>query len=87
MISSMMPYSLACCEFMMKSRSTSRSMRSERLAGVPRHQVVGDFANAQNFAGMNIDVGGLSAHSAHRWLMDKNARIGQRKPLALGSRH
>src|ERR1700758_5706960 len=28
MISSMIPYSLACCEFMMKSRSTSRSMRS-----------------------------------------------------------
>ena len=28
MISSTMPYSLACCAFMMKSRSTSRSMRS-----------------------------------------------------------
>ncbi len=27
-ISSTMPYSLACCEFMMKSRSTSRSIRS-----------------------------------------------------------
>jgi hypothetical protein len=44
----------------------------QRLTGVPRHQVVGDFPDAQNFPSMNVNVRGLAAESTHRRLMDEN---------------
>ncbi len=85
MISSTMPYSFDCCAFMIKSRSTSRSMRSRRLAGVLGHQRIGNLADAQDFARVNIDVGCLAAQSTHRGLMNQNPRVGQRETLALGA--
>ena len=71
----------------MKSRSTSRSIRSSDWPVCLRHQLVGDLANAQDLARVNVDVGRLSAQSAHRRLMDQDARVRQRKPLALLARH
>src|SRR5665213_843036 len=59
----------------------------ERLPGAGTHQLVGDLANAQNFAGMDVDVRGLAAESAHRRLMDEDARVGQRETLALLAGH
>src|SRR5580658_4543906 len=58
----------------------------EALAGVLGHQRVGDFADAQNLTGMNINVRRLPTQSTHGRLVDEDTRVRQSKPLALGSR-
>src|ERR1700678_318382 len=58
----------------------------EALAGVLGDQRIGNFANAQNLTGMNIDVRGLPTQSTHGGLVDEDTRVGQSKPLALGAR-
>src|SRR5665213_2764809 len=59
----------------------------EGLAGAGAHQLVGNFTNAQDFAGVDVDVRCLSAEPAHRWLMDEDARVGQGETLALLAGH
>src|ERR1700723_2819313 len=58
----------------------------QRLACARAHQLVRNLANAQNLTRMNVDVGCLSAQSAHRRLMDQDARVRQGKTLALLAR-
>ena len=77
----MIPYSLACCAFMMKSRSTSFSTLSSFWPRVFRQQLVRDLPHAQNFSGMNVDIRRLARQPAHRGLVNQDARIGQREPL------
>src|SRR5688500_14646663 len=57
----------------------------ERLPGVVHQDFIQALAHAQNFAGMNVDIGRLSRQPLHQRLMNDDARIGQRKPLALGA--
>src|ERR1039458_6000162 len=40
------------------------------------HQLVGDLADAQNLARVDVDVSRLPAQPAHRRLMDQDARVG-----------
>src|SRR6267378_4381471 len=54
------------------------------LAAVLREQPVDHGTHAQDFLGMQIDIGGLSAETGEPGLMNKDAGIGQRKTL-LGS--
>ena len=54
------------------------------LAAVLRKQPVDHGAHAQDFLGMQIDIGGLAAEAGEPWLMDKDTGIGQGKTL-LGS--
>ena len=70
---------------MMKSRSTSRSMRSSDWPVCLDMSVVGDFANAKNLARMNVDIRGLAGEPAHRRLMDEDPRVGQGKAFARGA--
>src|SRR5215470_9405364 len=37
----------------------------QRLPGVLRHEVIGNFADAQNLARMNVDISSLPGKSAH----------------------
>ena len=70
----------------MKSRSTSRSTLSSGWPVCLAIKLIGDLADAQDLAGMNVDVRGLPAKPAHGGLVDQDARVGQGKPLALGAR-
>src|SRR5712672_3521112 len=54
------------------------------LAAVLREQPVDHGAHAQDFLGMQIDIGGLSAETGEPGMMDKDEGIGKRKTL-LGS--
>src|ERR1039457_7411859 len=47
----------------------------QRLIGVLGDQIIGNLADAQNLARMNIDVGGLAAQAPHRGLMNEDARV------------
>src|ERR1700722_2929493 len=57
------------------------------LRGVLRHQLVGDLADAQNLAGMNIDIGRLTRESAHRRLVDQDTGVRKSKALTLIAAH
>src|SRR5664279_1357960 len=56
----------------------------DRLSGMQRQQPVEPLAQRQDVLGMDLDVGCLALESAQR-LMDHHGRIGQHKPLALGT--
>src|SRR5947199_10161737 len=56
--------------------------RLERLAGMLDVDFVESRAQAQDLAGLDLDVGGLTLGPA-RGLMDHDVRIGQREALAL----
>src|SRR5215469_18081639 len=47
------------------------------LPAVLGQQLVGNLAHTQDFTGMNVNIGGLTRQSAHRGLVDEDARIGQ----------
>src|SRR5215469_271048 len=51
----------------------------DRLARVLRQQLVDRRPHAQNFLGVQIDVGGLAPESTHPRLVDQYPRIGKRK--------
>src|ERR1019366_5303276 len=55
------------------------------LAGGAGQHGVEDFAHAQDFAGVDIDIGGLSGQALHGRLVNHDARIGQAEALALGA--
>src|ERR1022692_3526222 len=55
------------------------------LAGGRGQHGVEDFAHAEDFAGVDIDIGGLSGQALHGWLVNHDARIGQAEALALGA--
>ena len=57
----------------------------ERLTGMFGHQVIGDLANAQDLASVNVDICRLAGESTHGRLVNQDARIGQREPLACRS--
>ena len=79
------PYFTASSAPMKLSRSVSRSMRLDRLAGVLGQDLVQALAQVQDFLGVDLDVRGLALEAAHR-LVDHDARVGQAEALALGAR-
>jgi len=67
----------------MKSRSTVFFDAFDGLAAVLREQPVDHGAHAQDFLGMQIDIGGLvPPRPESQGLMNKDAGIGQRKTLS-----
>src|SRR5205823_11247657 len=56
----------------------------DRLAGVLRQDVVERLADAEDFLGMDLDVGGLALESTRR-LMDQDAGVGQGEAHSLGT--
>ena len=46
---------------------------------------VQNLAHAQDFAGVNVDIRGLSGQALHGGLVDHDARIRQAEALALGA--
>src|ERR1700733_4795220 len=59
----------------------------QRLLSVLRHQLVGDLADAQNLAGMNIDISRLTRESAHRGLVDQDTGVRKGKTFTLVTAH
>src|SRR5688572_16218183 len=55
----------------------------ERLPGVVHQDLVQPLAHAQDFPGMDVDVGRLTRQPLHERLVDHDPRIGQREALAL----
>ena len=55
------------------------------LAGGAGQHRVQDFPHAQDFAGVDIDIGRLSGQTLHGGLVDHDARIRQAEALALGA--
>src|SRR5713226_5858066 len=52
-----------------------------RLAAVLRKKLVDHAAHAQDFLGMQIDIGGLAAETGEPGLMNEDARVGQGEAL------
>src|SRR5450432_3399649 len=51
------------------------------LAAMLRQKFIDHRAHAQDFLGVQIDVGGLAAEAGHPRLMNEDAGVGQRKTL------
>src|SRR5271168_1540088 len=54
------------------------------LSAVLGQNFVDDRAHAQNFLGVQVDIGGLAAEAGHPRLMNQDARVGKREAF-LGS--
>src|SRR5713101_1827957 len=58
----------------------------DRLPGVQDQDVVDPLPHPQDFPRRDVDVGGLAGQPGHQRLVDHDARVRQREPLALGAR-
>src|SRR5450631_759302 len=54
---------------------------ADRLAAMLRQKFIDHRAHAQDFLGVQIDIGGLAAQTRHPRLVNQDARVGQRKTL------
>src|SRR5450432_43952 len=54
---------------------------ADGLAAVLRQKFIDYRAHAQDFLGVQIDVGGLTAQTGHPRLVNQDSRVGQRKTL------
>ena len=85
MTRSIMPYSTACSRLHDVIAIHVVGDAVHGLAGGVRQHVVQDLAHAQDFAGVDVDVGRLPRQALHGRLVDHDARIRQAEALALGA--
>src|SRR6516165_7083862 len=55
----------------------------DRLPGVQYQDVVDPVAHPQDFPRRDVDVGGMTSQPGYQRLLDHDARVRQREPLAL----